>query len=249
MGRLDGKIAVITGGSTGMGLATAARFVREGAQVVITGRDQAALDKAVADIGAGAEAVRGDIGKLADIEALRAHVADRHGRLDILFANAGGAKPALFAEVTEADFDAVMGTNFKGTFFTVQKLLPLMQAGGSIILNTSIMASRGKPAFNVYSASKAAMRSLARSLTVELSPAGIRTNALAPGFIDTDIMRRIGMSEEMIQDIQAQSRREVPAGRNGTVDDIADTALFLASDESRYVSGIELTVDGGWAQI
>jgi NAD(P)-dependent dehydrogenase (short-subunit alcohol dehydrogenase family) len=249
MGKLDGKIAVITGGSTGMGLATARLFVREGARVVITGRDQAALETALRDIGEGAEAVRSDISKMADIEALRAHVEQRHGRLDILFANAGGAKPAPFDEVTEADFDAVMNTNFKGSFFTVQKLLPLMQGGGSVILNTSIMSSRGRAAFNVYSASKAALRSLARSLTAELGTRGIRTNALAPGFIDTDIMRKVGMSEEMIREINAQSQAEVPLGRNGTGEDIAKVALFLASDESAYVNGVELTVDGGWAQI
>jgi NAD(P)-dependent dehydrogenase (short-subunit alcohol dehydrogenase family) len=249
MRRLNGKIAVITGGSTGMGLATAKRFVNEGAKVVITGRDQAALDAAVQDIGDGADAFRSDISKMADLEALHAFVAGRHGRVDVLFANAGGAKPAAFEDVTEADFDAVMDTNFKGTFFTVQKLLPLMQPGSAIILNTSIMASRGRAAFNVYSASKAAMRSLARSLTAELSSRGIRTNALAPGFIDTDIMRRVGMSEAMIREIREQSRNEVPAGRNGTADDIAKAVLFLASDESGYVSGVELTVDGGWAQI
>lgn len=249
MGKLDGKVAVITGGSTGMGLATAKLFVHEGAQVVITGRDQAALDAAVAAIGPGVEAVRGDIAKMADIEALRAHVQARHGRVDILFANAGSARPAPFAEVTEEDFDFTVGINFKGTFFSVQQLATLMPAGGSIILNTSIQGSKGTAAFNVYSATKAAIRSLARSLTAELTPQGIRVNALAPGFIDTDIMRKVGMSEEMIREVNAISAAQVPMGRNGTGHDIATVALFLASDDAGYISGVELTVDGGYAQV
>lgn len=249
MGKLDGKIAVITGGSTGMGLATAKLFVREGATVVITGRDQVALDAAVRAIGEGVEAVRSDISKLTDIKALRAHVERRYGRVDVLFANAGTARMAPIADMSEEDFDFTVDTNFKGTYFTVQQLVSLMPAGGSVILNTSIMASRGKPAFSVYSATKAAIRSLAQSLTAELGPKGIRANALAPGFIDTDIMRKVGMSEEMIAQTHAQSATEVPFGRVGTGDDIAKAALFLASDDAAYVTGVELTVDGGWAQV
>ncbi|PYE88707.1 SDR family NAD(P)-dependent oxidoreductase [Phyllobacterium leguminum] len=249
MGKLDGKIAVITGASTGMGLATAKLFVREGAEVIITGRDQAALDAAVLDIGKGAEAIRGDISSLADLDALRAHVEARHGRLDILFANAGVGKPGLFEEVSDEDFDFTVGINFKGTFFTVQKLISLMPAGGSIILNTSIQGVRGTAGLSVYSATKAALRSLARSLTAEYGPKGIRINALAPGFIDTDIMRRNGLSEEMIREMKTQSTAHTPLGRIGTGHDIAKTALFLATDESEFITGVELTVDGGWAQV
>lgn len=248
MGKLDGKVAVITGGSTGMGLATAKFFVREGAQVVITGRDRAALDAAIQEIGTGVEAFRGDISKLADLDALRAHVA-RYGRLDILFANAGGARPGLFEEVSEDDFDFTADTNFKGTFFTVQKLISLMQAGGSIILNTSIQGVRGTAGLSVYSATKAALRSLARSLTAEYGSKGIRTNALAPGYIDTDIMRKTGLSEEMIREMNTQAIVHTPLGRKGTGDDIAKAVLFLSSDESEFITGVELTVDGGWAQV
>lgn len=249
MGKLDGKVAVITGGSTGMGLATAKLLVKEGAHVVITGRDQAALDAAVQEIGAGVEAFRSDISKLAELDALRDHVETRHGRLDILFANAGSAKPGLFEQVTDEDFEFTVGINFKGTFFTVQKLISLMQAGGSIILNTSIQGVRGTAGLSVYSATKAALRSLARSLTAEYGAKGIRTNALAPGYIDTDIMRRTGLSEEMIREMKTQATAHTPLGRMGTGHEIAKAVLFLASDESEFVTGVELTVDGGWAQV
>lgn len=249
MGKLNDKVAVITGGSTGMGLATAKLFVQEGARVVITGRDQAALDAAVDEIGNCVEAFRGDISKLADLDALREHIKDRHGRLDILFANAGGAKPGLFEQVSDDDFDFTVGTNFKGTFFSVQKLISLMGSGGSIILNTSIQGVRGTAGLSVYSATKAALRSLARSLTAEYGSKGIRINAMAPGYIDTDIMRKTGLSDEMIREMNIQAIEHTPLGRKGTGHDIAKTVLFLASDDSEFVTGVELTVDGGWAQV
>ena len=249
MGKLDGKIAVITGGSAGMGLATAKLFVHEGAKVVITGRDQAALAAAAQEIGRGVEAFHGDISKVADIDALHAQVAAKHGRVNILFANAGGGRPGSFEQVSEDDFDFTADTNFKGTFFTVQKLVPLMAAGGSVILNTSILGSQGRPGFSVYAATKAAIRSLARSLTAELSAKGVRVNALAPGQIDTDIMRKVGMNDEMIEQVRAQASAQIPMGRTGTADEIAKVVLFLASDDSAYVTGVELSVDGGWAQI
>jgi len=249
MGKLDGKIAVITGGSAGMGLATAKLFAHEGAKVVITGRDQAALDAAAQSIGNGADAVRSDISKIADIESVRAHIERTHGRVDIIFANAGGAQPGMFESVSEEDFDFTVNTNFKGTYFTVQKLLPLMTSGGSIILNTSTLSTQGRPYVSAYSATKAAVRSLARSLTAELTEKGIRVNAMAPGLIHTDLQRKAGMSDEIIEQTNAQAHAQIPMHRSGTVDEIARAVLFLASDDSTYVTGIELSVDGGWAQI
>ncbi|MEH2624940.1 NAD(P)-dependent dehydrogenase (short-subunit alcohol dehydrogenase family) [Bradyrhizobium sp. AZCC 1719] len=249
MGKLDGKVAVITGGSAGMGLATARLFADEGAKVVITGRDQAALDAAAQSIGNGADAVRSDIAKMADVDALREHVEKKHGRVDIIFANAGGARPNMFEYMSEEEFDFTVGTNFKGTYFTVQKLLPLMTSGGSVILNTSTLSAQGRPYVSVYSATKAAIRSLARSLTAELSEKGIRVNAMAPGYIDTDLARKGGMSEEMIEQTKTQVHAQIPMHRSGTVDEIARAVLFLASDDSAYVTGTELCVDGGWAQV
>lgn len=209
MGKLDGKVAVVTGGSAGMGLATARIFIREGARVVITGRDQAALAAAVEDIGDGVDAVRSDISRIADLETLRAHVEGTYGRVDVIFANAGGGRPGMFEQVSEEDFDFTVDTNLKGTYFTVQKLAPLMTAGGSVILNTSILGSQGRSGFSVYAATKAAIRSLARSLTAELSTKGIRVNALAPGHIDTDIMRKAGLPDEMIEQVNAQAHAQI----------------------------------------
>lgn len=249
MSKLAGKVAVITGGSSGMGLATARLFVAEGAKVVITGRNQEALDAAVASIGEGAEAVQGDISKLADIERLRDHVAQAHGRVDVIFANAGGGTFGPIGAVSEADFDLTVDTNLKGTFFTVQNLLPLVPDGGSVILNSSIAGSKGLPDFSVYSATKAALRSFARTWTTDLKARRIRVNALAPGQIDTDIMRKAGLTQEQVDGFIAQVVQQIPLGRMGASEEIASVALFLASDDSSYVSGIELTVDGGWIQV
>jgi NAD(P)-dependent dehydrogenase (short-subunit alcohol dehydrogenase family) len=249
MGKLDGKVAVITGGSDGMGLATAKLFAREGAKVVITGRDQATLVAAVQSIGNGADAIRSDMSKMADIEALSEFVEKKHGHVDIIFANAGAARPNMFAYMSEEEFDFTIGCTFKGTYFTVQKLLPLMTSGGSIILNTTTLTSKGMPYVSVYSAGKAAIRSLARSLTVELSDKGIRVNAMAPGYIDTDQARKSGVSEEMIEQTKTQVHGQIPMHRSGTVDEIARAVLFLASNDSTYITGVELCVDGGWAQI
>ena len=249
MSKLTGKVAVITGGSTGMGLATARLFVAEGARVVISGRSQKTLDAAVADIGHGLEAVQGDISKLDDLARLRDHVEKTYGRVDILFANAGGGVLGPLGVVTEADFDRTVDTNFKGTFFTVQTLLPLMRDGGSIILNTSVAGSSGLPDFSVYSATKAAIRSLARTWTTDLKTRGIRVNALAPGQIDTEIMRTAGLTKDQVDGFIAQVVPQIPLGRMGRSDEIAKVALFLGSDDSSYVTGIELTVDGGWMQV
>ncbi|MBB2750952.1 UNVERIFIED_ORG: NAD(P)-dependent dehydrogenase (short-subunit alcohol dehydrogenase family) [Rhizobium aethiopicum] len=190
-----------------------------------------------------------DISRTADIDALRDHIEKKHGRVDIIFANAGGAKPNLFEYMSEEEFDFSIANTFKGTYFTVQKLLPLMRSGGSIILNTSTLSRQGRPYVSVYSAGKAAIRSLARSLTVELSEKGIRVNAMAPGYIDTDQARKAGVSEEMIEQTKVQVHDQIPMHRSGTVDEIAKSVLFLASDDSAYITGSELCVDGGWAQI
>lgn len=249
MSRLSGKIAVVTGGSAGMGLATAKLFSQEGARVIITGRDPAALAAAVQGIGRNVEAFQSDISNVTDIEALRAHVEDQYGRVDIIFANAGTARPGPFEQVSENDFDFGVDTNLKGTFFTVQKLLSLMSAGGSIVLNTSIQSSKGWSGFTVYAATKAAIRSLARTLTAELSTRGIRVNALAPGFIDTDLIRKVGLSDDAIEQINQQAHAQIPMHRSGTAEEIAKVVLFLASDDAAYISGVELTVDGGWTQV
>jgi NAD(P)-dependent dehydrogenase (short-subunit alcohol dehydrogenase family) len=249
MGKLSGKIAVVTGGSAGMGLAAAKLFVEEGAEVIITGRDQTALDAATRTIGRNVKALRSDISNVADIEALRVHAEEQYGRVDIVFANAGTAKPAPFEQVSEGDFDFGVDTNLKGTFFTVQKLVPLMSAGGTVVLNTSIQGSKGWPGFTVYAATKAAIRSLARTLTAELSAKGIRVNAVAPGFIDTDLIRKVGLSDDAIEQINAQAHAQIPMGRSGSADEVAKSVLFLASDDAAYVTGVELTVDGGWTQV
>lgn len=249
MGKLSGKIAVVTGGSAGMGLATAKLFVHEGAEVIITGRDQTALDTAAHTIGRNVEAFRSDVANMADIEALRLRIEKKYGRLDIVFANAGTAKPVPFEQVSEDDFDFGVNTNLKGTFFTVQKLVPQMTAGGSVVLNTSIQGSKGWPGFTIYAATKAAIRSLARTLTAELSAKKIRVNAVAPGLIDTDLIRKVGLSDDAIEQIQAQAHAQIPLGRSGSADEVAKTVLFLASDDAAYVTGIELTVDGGWTQV
>ncbi len=249
MGKLDGKIAVITGGSAGIGLATAALFVREGARVVITGRDQAALESAARGLGDSVEPFRSDIADMGNLENLASHLKQKHGRVDVVFANAGGGRPGLFEQVSEDDFDFTVGTNLKGTYFTIQKLVPLMTAGGSIILNSSILGSQGRAGFSVYAASKAAIRSLARSLAAELSAKAIRVNALAPGQIDTDLMRKVGMPADMIEQVRTQAAAQIPMARTGSADEIARAVVFLASGDASYVTGIELTVDGGWAQV
>ena len=250
MKRLDGKVAVVTGGSSGMGRATAKQFVAEGATVIITGRRQDRLDEAVAEIGGSIEGFRGDIAHLDDLERLRAHIAATHGRIDVIFANAGGGTLGAFGTVTEEDFDRSVTTNLKGTFFTVQTLLPLVVDGGSIILNGSIAASLGMPAFTVYSATKAAIRSFARTWTTDLSARRIRVNTLAPGTIITPILsEQAGFTDDQIEGFYAKFASETPLGRNGEASEIASVATFLASAESSFVAGVELHVDGGYAQV
>jgi NAD(P)-dependent dehydrogenase (short-subunit alcohol dehydrogenase family) len=247
--KLQGKVAVITGGNSGMGLATAKLFAAEGAKVVITGRRQAELDAAVKEIGASATAVRGDVANLADLDRLYAVVKEKHGKVDIVFANAGAGALVPITEVTEAHFDKLFNINVKGLLFTVQKALPLMPNGGSIILCGSIAGYTGTPAFSVYSATKAAVRSFARSWTNDLKDRKIRVNTLSPGPIDTPIFDTVAHGKEQVEQIKAGFAAQVPMGRMGRPEEIATVALFLASDDSSFVTGIDLSVDGGMAQV
>jgi NAD(P)-dependent dehydrogenase (short-subunit alcohol dehydrogenase family) len=249
MGRLAGKIAVITGSNSGIGLASAKRFVAEGAYVYITGRRQEELDKAVQAIGPGVTAVQGDVSNLDDLDRLFSKVRSDQGRIDVLFANAGlGAREPL-GKITATSFDLVFGVNVKGTVFTVQKGLPLMRDGGSIILTGSTTGSMGTPAFSVYSASKAAIRNLARSWALDLKGTGIRVNVLSPGATATpgllNGLARTGKKDAMIASLIA----ETPRGRMSEPDDVAAIALFLASDESTSMTGSEIFADGGLAQV
>jgi NAD(P)-dependent dehydrogenase (short-subunit alcohol dehydrogenase family) len=248
--KLAGKIALITGGSSGLGLATAKRFVAEGAYVFITGRRQPEVDAAAKEIGENVTGVRGDISKLADLDHLFATIKEAKGRLDILFANAGGGAFVPLEEVTEEHFDKYFGINVKGTLFTVQKALPLMSPGASIVLNGSMVSIKGFPAFSVYSATKAALRSFARSWASDLKGRNIRVNVVAPGTVITPGYKsELGLTDEEIEQLKEQAAATTPLGRTGTPDEIAAVVLFLASDESSYVNGVELFVDGGAAQI
>jgi NAD(P)-dependent dehydrogenase (short-subunit alcohol dehydrogenase family) len=249
MKRLEGKVAVVTGGNSGIGLATARRFAAEGAHVFITGRRQAELDAAVKQIGNQATGIQGDVGSLRDLDRLYAEVKRQQGRIDILFANAGSAELAPLGAITEEHFDKIFGVNVKGLLFTVQKALPLFRDSGSIILNASIVASKGLEASSVYSATKAAVRSFARTWTVDLKGRGIRVNAISPGPIDTPGINNLGLTGEQIEEFKKNIVAAVPMGRMGDPDEIAKAALFLASDDSSYVTGVELFVDGGMAQI
>jgi NAD(P)-dependent dehydrogenase (short-subunit alcohol dehydrogenase family) len=248
-GKLEGKIAVITGGSSGIGLATAQRFVKEGAYVYITGRRQAELDKAVKTIGSQVKAVRADASSLSDLDKLFEQIKKEKGRVDVIFANAGGGGLQPLGAITEEAYDQTFNTNVKGLLFTVQKALPLIPDGGSIILNASIVSIKGMPAFSVYSASKAAVRSFARSWTTDLKDRKIRVNVISPGPIKTPILDGLSDSEEGRQGMIAYLTSMVPLGRMGEPDEIAKAAVFLASDDSSFVAGVELFVDGGTAQV
>ncbi|HEY3657151.1 MAG TPA: glucose 1-dehydrogenase [Steroidobacteraceae bacterium] len=249
MNRLDGKIAVVTGGNSGIGLATAARFAAEGAEVVIVGRRQEELDKAIDAIGPRAMAVQGDISRLDDLDRVFANVRAAKGRIDILFANAGLGDMQPIGSITEASFDLIFGVNVKGTLFTVQKALPLMKAGGSIILTGSTTGVMGTPAFSVYSASKAAIRNFVRSWALDLKGTGIRVNVVSPGPTSTpgllNGLARTGQQDALIAGLIEQT----PLGRMGNPDEIAAAALLLASDDGSFMTGSELCVDGGYAQV
>jgi NAD(P)-dependent dehydrogenase (short-subunit alcohol dehydrogenase family) len=247
MTRLEGKIAVVTGGTTGIGLATARRLAQGGARVFLTGRRQAELDAAVAEIGRNATGVRGDVSKLADLDALYAVVRRTAGRIDILFANAGIAESAPLGEITEDHFDRQFAINVRGTLFTVQKALPLLSDGASVILASSVVGSKGFAGRSVYSATKAALRSFARTWTADLKTRRIRVNVVSPGATDTPGLR--GLARTDSDGLAAQYRDRVPLGRVGQPDDIARAVAFLASDDAAYIAGSELFVDGGLAQI
>ncbi len=246
MAKLSGKIAVVTGGSDGIGLATAKLFVAEGATVYITGRRQQRLDEAVKEIGGGTVGVQGDISSLTDLDRLYERVQRDHGRLDILFANAGISGVATMGEIDEGHFDHIFDANVKGTLFTVQKALPLMKSGSTVVLCGSGSGSKGFPNQTVYNASKAAIRSFARSWTTDLKTRGIRVNVLSPGLTETPAMRSFvgGYTEAGDATIAAFSQL-VPMGRFADAAETAKAALFLASDDSSYVAGVELFVDGG----
>ncbi|HYJ02528.1 MAG TPA: glucose 1-dehydrogenase [Nitrososphaeraceae archaeon] len=247
--KLYGKIAVITGGNSGIGLATAKRFVSEGANVFIFGRRQNEIDAGISEIGKNVIGIQGDVSNLADLDRLYDVVKDQKGHLDILFANAGIAQFAPLEEISEEHFDKIFRINVKGLLFTVQKALPILEDGGSIILNASIGSSKGVGGSSVYSATKAAVRSFARTWTVDLRDRKIRVNAISPGPIDTPIFSSITQNEEQSELFKKNIVNAVPMKRMGSPDEVAKAVSFLASDESSYVTGIELFVDGGLAQI
>src|SRR5258708_3168939 len=247
MGKLDGKVAVVTGGNSGIGLATARRLVADGAYVFITGRRKSELDAAVEQIGRNVTAVQGDVSNLADLDRLFATVKELKGRIDILFANAGIAEAAPLGAISEEQFDRTFGANVKGALFTVQKALPLLRDGASIILTSSIVGSKGNPGVSVYSATKAALRSFAPTWTTDLKDRKIRVNVVSPGAIDTPGLR--GLRKTDGEGLNSLFRDRIPLGRVGRPDEIASAVSFLASDDSSYVTGIELFVDGGIAQV
>ena len=249
MNRLQGKVAVITGGSSGIGLAAAKLFVREGAYVFITGRRQKELDEAVKAVGSNITGVQGDVSRLADLDRLYETVKAKGRKIDIVFANAGVGEFAPLGSITEAHFDKLFSINVKGLLFTVQKALPLMRDGGSIILNASVASIKGTAAFGVYNATKAAVRSFARTWTNDLKVRKLRVNALSPGPVDTPVFDGLAPTKEGVDKIKDGFISTIPMGRMGEPEEIARAALFLASDDSSFVTGIELFVDGGRAQV
>ncbi len=249
MKKLDGKIAVITGGNSGIGLATAKEFVREGAQVVITGRNQSTIDDAVQSLEINAIGLKSDVSSLTDLENLFETVRDKYGHIDILFANAGVAFGNVLGKTDEESVDLHINVNIKGVFFTVQKALPLLTNGSSIILNASIVKDKGFSNFSVYSATKAAVRSFAKSWATDLKERKIRVNSISPGPIETPIYSRMGMKEEELNAMGEQFSSQVPLGRFGKSEEVAKAALFLASDDSSFVNGADIAVDGGIAQV
>ena len=249
MKKLANKVAVVTGGNSGIGFTTARTFLEEGAEVIITGRNQESLNKAVGELGNGASAIRSDIGQLADIEKLASELQSRGKRVDVLFLNAGIAKLAPIEQSDEALYDETFDINVKGLYFTIKHLLPLMHEGTSVVINASINAYIGMPNSSLYAASKAAVISMARTLSGELVGRGIRINAVSPGPINTPIFGKMGMSPEQLEATAAGIQQQVPMGRFGTPEEIAQAVLFLASDDSSFVIGAELVADGGMSTL
>ena len=249
MSRLEGKVAVVTGGNSGIGLATAKRLQEEGAKVVISGRTKKTLDEAVKTIGNGVLAIQADVSHLDDLDKLYGEVSKKLGKIDVLFVNAGVAKFAPLANTSEDTYDEQFGTNVKGAYFTIQKALPLLNDGASIILNTSVAGSKGNIATSAYSATKAALRSLARTAAAELVGRGIRVNAVAPGPIVTPIFEKTGLPKEAIDEWSKEILERVPMKRFGQPEEVAATVAFLASEDASYITGVEINVDGGAGQI
>jgi len=249
MGRLEGKVAVVTGGNSGIGLATAKRFQQEGARVVISGRSKKTLDEAVRTIGNGVLSIQADVSSLADLDRLYKEVSNKLGKIDVLFVNAGVAKFAPLAETSESTYDEQFDINVKGAYFTIQKAIPLLNDGASIILNTSVANIKGNEGMSAYSATKAALRSLARTAAAELVARGIRVNAVAPGPIVTRIFEKTGLPKESVDEIAKQIIEKVPMKRFGQPEEVAATVAFLASEDASYITGVEINVDGGAGQI
>jgi NAD(P)-dependent dehydrogenase (short-subunit alcohol dehydrogenase family) len=249
MGKLEGKIAVVTGANSGIGLATAKQFVNEGAYVFITGRRDAELAAAVKEIGRNVAGVQGDVSNLSDLDRLFAQIKREKAKLDVVFANAGVARSAPVGEITEDLYDSIFNINVKGLLFTVQKALPLMPDGASIILNASIVASKGLHAVSVYSATKAVLRSFARTWTTDLKDRRIRVNVVSPGFIETPGLKDLLASSQATEQWLQMTSNSVPLGRIGTPIEVAQAVVFLASDDSGYITGTEVFVDGGFAQV
>jgi NAD(P)-dependent dehydrogenase (short-subunit alcohol dehydrogenase family) len=249
MKRLEGKVAVVTGGNSGIGLATAKRLQEEGARVAISGRSKKTLEEAVKAIGNGIVAVQSDVAKLSDVDKLYSEVSRKLGKIDILFVNAGVAKFAPLAETSESLFDENFDINIKGAYFTIQKALPFLNDGASIIFNTSVAGSTGNPGTSAYAATKAAMRSLARTAAAELAGRGIRVNAVAPGPIETPIIGRTGLPKEAIDAFAKEIVASVPMKRFGQPEEVAGVVAFLASQDASYITGVEINVDGGLGQI
>lgn len=249
MARLQGKVTVITGGNSGIGFATAKRFVEEGATVYITGRDTGRLEEAKRQLGGKVTAIKADAASPADMQAVYDRVKADHGKLDVLFLNAGVAPVAPIEATTEHLYDDLFATNVRGVFFGVQKALPLLSAGGSVVINSSTVNSKGMPGFVAYAATKAAVRSFARGMSAELAPKGVRVNCVSPGPIGTPLWNKTGLTEEQNKHAGENIAKQVPAGRFGTEREVADAVVYLASDESRYVVGADLSVDGGMGQV
>ena len=249
MKRLQGKVAVVTGGNSGIGLATAKRLQEEGARVAISGRSRKTLDEAVKTIGNGVVAVQSDVANLGDVDKLYAEVSQKLGKIDVLFVNAGVAKFAPFAETSESVYDEQFDINIKGAYFTIQKALPFLNDGASIILNTSVVDSKGYTGTSAYSATKAALRSLARTTAAELVGRGIRVNTVAPGPIVTPILGRNGLAQEAVDEFAKEVVAKVPMKRFGQPEEVAGAVAFLASQDASYITGVEINVDGGMGQI